>query len=149
MKPTLAGSDTFWNQSDAFRHAGDAAFTLTRASDYVGEVRIPCVFLYFRCIELALKSVLIYHGIPERDITGRLGHRISALLGEAQKFPQFTTLGLTMADRQLVDRFSEAYSDKWFEYPEDSLADYPDLETSKDLAKRLCAATRSYERPTS
>jgi hypothetical protein len=147
MRPALASSDTFWNVSDAFRDAADAAFDLTRADHYSGEVRIPCVFLYFRCIELALKSVLIYHGIPEPEITRALGHRVRALPAEAEKFPKFRAIGLSAEDRQLIDKFSDAYSDKWFEYPEDSLAAYPDLQTLRELATRLCAATQRYERP--
>jgi hypothetical protein len=148
MKPALPCSDAFWNISSAYRDAADAAFRLTRAEDYSGLVLVPCVFLYFRCIELALKSVLIYHGVSEREITQTLGHRVSALLARAEMFPQFIALGLSAADRQLMNGFSDAYSEKWFEYADDPPAPYPDLETLKNLANRLCDAIRSYERPT-
>jgi hypothetical protein len=148
VKPALGSSACFWVIADAYKDAANAAFELTISRHYVGEIRVPCVFLYFRCIELVLKSVLIFHGIHERDITRTLGHRVSALLERAEAFPQFKTVGLSTEDRQLIREFSDVYSDKWFEYPEDSLAAYPDLATLKDLATRLCDRIRMYEEQT-
>lgn len=145
MKPDLGSSDCFWVIADAYRDAANASFELTISPDYIGHIVVPCVFLYFRCIELLLKSVLIFHGIPEREITRTLGHRVSALLRRAESFPKFKTMGLSSQDRQLIDQFSEVYSDKWFEYPEDSLADYPEPEILKELANRLCDRVRTYE----
>ena len=129
MKPDLGSSDCFWVIADAYRDAANAAFELTISPSYSGHTVVPCVFPYFRCIELLLKSVLIFHGIPERDITRTLGHRVSALLRRAEAFPQFKLIGLSADDRDLIDQFSHVYSDKSFEYPEDSLADYSDPAT--------------------
>src|SRR5262245_1581838 len=109
MKPNLACSATFWNLADAFRHAADATFALTRDEWYVAEARIACVFLYFSCIELALKSVLIYDGVPKEEITRKFGHRVSDLLKQAEKFPKFKKLSPSEADRQLVDDYSDLY----------------------------------------
>jgi hypothetical protein len=145
VKPSMPSSDAFWNLSLAFRDAADAAFTLTRASDYSGLVVVACVFLYFRCIELALKSVLLFHGLSESDITKTLGHRIADLLSRADTFPEFGAIGLSDADRGIIRDYSSAYSDKWFEYPEDPPAGYPDLETLRELAHRLSDRTRDYE----
>jgi HEPN domain-containing protein len=133
--------------ADAYKDAGDASFELTISPQYVGHIVVPCVFLYFRCVELLLKSVLVFHGIAERDITRTLGHRVSALLDRADAFPQFKAVGLSADDRRLIHQFSDVYSDKWFEYPEDSLAAYPELATLKELATRLCDRVRTYEEP--
>jgi len=146
-KPPLPSSDAFWNLSSAYRDAADAAFTLTRAEDYSGLVVVPCVFLYFRCVELALKSVLIFHGVSEHEVTKTLGHRVSQLLAQAETFPKFTVLGLSDADRRIIREFSDAYSDKWFEYPGDPPAGYPDLDALRNLAHRLCATLQTYEHP--
>jgi hypothetical protein len=145
VRPALGSSNCFWVIADAYKDAGDAAFELTISGHYVGHVVVPCVFLYFRCIELLLKSVLIFHGLSERDITRTLGHRVSALLERAEAFPSFKAIGVTAEDRRLIRQFSDVYSDKWFEYPEDSLADYPEPATLKELATRLCDRIRTYE----
>jgi hypothetical protein len=73
---------------------------------------------------------------------------MSALLDRTEAFPQFKSVGLSAHDRKLIDQFSQAYSDKWFEYPEDSLAEYPEPAILKELANRLCDRVRAYEEPT-
>ncbi len=140
-------SDAFWNLSLAFRDAADAAFAFTRAAHYSGLIVVPCVFLYFRSIELALKSILTFHGLSESEITRTFGHRVADLLDRAERFPQFAAVGLTDADRQLITDYSCAYSDKWFEYPDDPPAGYPNLDTLRELAHRLSDRTREYEHP--
>lgn len=140
-------SNAFWNLSLAFREAADAAFAFTRAPNYSGLIVVPCVFLYFRSIELALKSILMFHGLSESEITRTLGHRVVDLLHRADCFQQFASVGLTEADRQLINDHSRAYSDKWFEYPNDPPAGYPDLDTLRELSHRLSDRTREYEHP--
>jgi hypothetical protein len=146
-KPPIPSLDAFWNLSLAFRDAADAAFAMTRAPDYSGLVVLPCVFLYIRSIELALKSVLMFHGLIESEITRTLGHRISELLSRAESFPKFAAIGVTDADRRIIQDFSSAYCDKWFEYPEDPPSGYPDLEALRELAHRLSNNTQEYEHP--
>lgn len=146
-KPPIPSSDGFWNLSLAFHDAADAAFALIRTPEYNGLVVVPCVFLYFRSIELALKSVLMFHGLTEREISRTLGHRISDLLARAESFPKFSAVGITDADRRIIRDFSNAYSDKWFEYPEDPPAGYPPIETLRELAHRLSDSTQQYEHP--
>ena len=147
MKPAIPSSDAFWNLSSAYRDAADAAFKLTGVEDYSGLGVVPCVFLYFRSVELALKSVLIFHGVSEHEVTKTLGHRISQLLARAETFPKFTALGISDADRRIIREFSDAYSDKWFEYPDDPPAGYPHLDALRNLAHRLCDGLQPYEHP--
>ena len=95
MKPLLPSSDGFWILSGAFRDAGDATFSLIRTGGYTGLAVLPCVFLYFRCVELALKSVLVHHGVVDQEIARSLGHRLSALLTRVETFAALSRLGIT------------------------------------------------------
>jgi hypothetical protein len=106
----------------------------------------PCVFSYFRCIELALKAILVDHAVPEQEITRTLGHRISKLMTKVESFTLVSALGIGEDDRRLLDRFSSDYSDKWFEYPDDFWRAIPELEKLKELAHRICDATQFYGR---
>ena len=72
----------------------------------------PAFFLYFRCIELALKARLVSNGVAEQEIARTFGHRISALLIRSEEFIPLSDLGILPADRKLLDRFSDDYSDK-------------------------------------
>ena len=146
MKPPLPSSDGFWILSWASRDAADATFTLIRGEDYCGLAVLPCVFLYFRSVELALKSVLVHHGVKENEIARILGHRLTALLRRVEGFVVLSLLGIATSDRQLLDRYSADYSEKWFEYPDDDSVDYPPLETLRDLSHCVVDATRIYGR---
>lgn len=106
---------------------------------------MPCVFLFFRSVELALKSVLVFHGVREHEITRSLGHRIAALLTRAEQFTPLDFIGIQPVDRQLLDRFSDDYSNKFFEYSDDWWS-YPHLEDLQCLAQRVSDAVRVYER---
>jgi hypothetical protein len=135
-----------WTLSTGYRDAGDAALALIRTDTYTGFADLPCVFLYFRSIELALKAVLVYHSIAEHEIARTLGHRISALIVRVETFSPLPDLGILPEDRQLLDRFSDDYSNKWFEYPNDFWRGCPHLEELKNLAHRVCDAVQTYER---
>jgi hypothetical protein len=144
MKPDLPSPDGFWILSAGFRDAGDSTLTMIRTGTYIGFAVMPCVFLYFRSIELALKAVLVQHAVPEHEIRGRgLGHRISALMSRAETFTLLSTLGIQPEDRKFLDRFSEAYSEKSFEYSDDWWQ-HPHLEDLKKLAHRVCSAVQTY-----
>jgi hypothetical protein len=146
MKPAVPSSNAFWILSSGYRDAGDAAFDRIRTGSYRGFIVFPCVFLYFRCIELALKAVLTHHGVSEREITRKLGHRISALITHSETYSRLDALGISSEDRQLLDRFSDDYADKWFEYPDRFWRASPKLEELKNLAHRICETIRRYKR---
>src|SRR5207249_2086442 len=119
MKPLIPSSDDFWILSEGYRDGGDAALSLIRTGTYLGFAVYPCAFLYFRCIELALKAVLVHHAVPEHEIARSLGHRLSLLVARAETFTPLSVLGILAEDRQLLDQFSDDYANKWFEYPDD------------------------------
>jgi len=150
MKPPLPTSNGFWLLTSAYLDAGDAVFLRLHAKDYVGFMERACFFLYFRSIELALKALLVFHGVPQRGIERKLGHRVSCLLVRVESFVPMSKLGIAADDRKLLDLFSDQYSEKWFEYSEDFWRnrnrDRPELPRLRDLAKRVHDKMRPYER---
>jgi hypothetical protein len=145
MKPELPSPSAFWILSSAYFDAGDSALATIRTRKYSGFMVMPCVFLFFRSIELALKSVLVFHGVPEHEVARSLGHRISALLSRAEPYTPLEVIGILPADRQLLDRFSDDYSNKLFEYSDDWWS-YPHLEELQSLAQRVTRAVQGYKR---
>ncbi len=146
MKPPIPSSDAFWILSSGYREAGDAILDRVRSESYSGFALFPCVFSYFRCIELGLKAVLIHFAVPEQEITRLLGHRISGLLERVETFLPLADIGILVDDRKLLDHFSEDYSDKWFEYPDEFWNDIPNLEEMKEVAHRICDTIQRYKR---
>lgn len=128
----------------AYRDAGDAVLNLIRKGN-IGEVDFPCLFLYLRSIELALKAVLVANGVKKREITRELTHQISALLKRAADFVQLSELEIHSEDHQLLDDYSGDYSDKWFLYPH-NLRRRGDSRAEKlsKLAHRVCDKVRTY-----
>jgi hypothetical protein len=92
MKPSVPSSNKYWVLSSGYRDGGDAALYLIRSDGYSGFAVFPCVFSYFRCIELALKAVLAHHAVPEREIARTLGHRLSLLVSRAEAFTTLAEL---------------------------------------------------------
>ena len=137
MKPAFPSSNAFWILSSSYRDAGDAPLDRMRSGTYRGSIKFACFFLYFRCVELALKAVLTHHRVAQREITQTLGHRISALLTRTEAFSALDALGITPEDRCLLDQFSDDYADKWFEYPDRFWRRDPKFEELRALAHRM------------
>ena len=146
MKPAFPSSNAFGILSSSYRDAGDAAFDRMRSGTYRGSIKFACFFLYFRCVELALKAVLTHHRVAQREITQTLGHRISALLTRTEAFSALDALGITPEDRCLLDQFSDDYADKWFEYPDRFWRRDPKFEELRALAHRMCHTIQVYGR---
>lgn len=146
MKPAFPSSNAFWILSSSYRDAGDAAFDRMRSRTYTGSIKFACFFLYFRCVELALKAVLTHHRVEQREITQTLGHRISALLRRTEAFSTLDALGITREDRRLLDQLSDDYADKWFEYPDRFWRRDPKFEQLRALDHRVCDTIRVYGR---
>ena len=132
--------------SSSYLDAGDAAFDRMRSGAYRGMIKFACLFLYFRCIELGLKAVLAHHRVSEAEMTRTLGHRISALLTRTEAFSPLEALGISPEDRRLLDRFSDDYANKWFEYPDTAWRSGPKFEEVRALAHGMCDTIRRYGR---
>jgi hypothetical protein len=146
VKPPIPSSDAFWILSSAYRDAGDAVLDKVRAESYTGFAVLPCVFSYFRSIELGLKAVLTCFDVPEQEITRTLGHRISNLLEKTETLLALSEIGVLADDRKLLDHYSDDYSGKWFEYPDTFWDEYPNLEELKEIAHRVCDTIQHYKR---
>jgi len=72
-----------------------------------------------------------------------LGHRLSALLDELEKNRTLEHLQMKRQDFQLVDDFSEDYSDKWIEYSP-GYTELPDLDSLSGLVEKFVRATQGY-----
>ena len=136
-RPKLASSAGFWILSQGYRDAADAVYTRMQG-DYVGFALHPCIFLYFRSIELALKAVLVSYDVPENTITRVCGHRLTKLIERAEAFVEISLLGISANDREILERFSMKYSDKWFEYPDNFWDAIPERENLRTLAHMVC-----------
>ncbi len=138
--PDSAG---FWNLAAGYRDAGDSTLATLRSPKYCGNAMVPCVFLYFRSIELALKAVLVGHNVPKAEIK-TLGHRISALIVRCESFTTLDAIGVELSDRDLLDRFSKDYSGKMFEYSDDFWTYHRSLEDLQSVARRICEKVQWY-----
>ena len=143
--PSIPSSDSFWILSSGYLDAGDATYEMLHSDSYVGFVQYPCIFSYFRCIELSLKAVLVTYGVKEKTITETLGHRISDLLDECEKFVTLSEIGINPSTRTLLNEFSEDYSTKWFEYPDSLWEKKPDLTKLKKITHLICDSVQKHK----
>lgn len=137
-KPGLPSGAQFWCYASGYLDAGNATLKLVRDSGYPGgEAAIACTFLYFRSIELAIKAILSDRG------KGKWTHSLKDLL---QALPNIGSsphhLGLEQADVDLIEAYSDDYSNKWFEYA-DRWVEKPNLDHLQQVATRLCKGTRN------
>lgn len=120
---------------------------MIRSKSYTGMAVFPCLFLYFRSIELALKTCLVANNVSEAEITRTLRHRLSALMTRLESFTELHEIGISADDRVMLDTFSDDYSNKWFEYPDSGFHRHPTLEELQTLSHRVCNITRTYVAP--
>jgi hypothetical protein len=149
QNPGIPCPDAFWILCSGFLDAGNACLSLIRngkadGKPYVGHVLFPCMFSYFRSIELGLKSVLKENGSTDDEIARKFGHRLTALLKALDsKGIDLQVIGISPGDREFLDKYSEEYSRKWFEYPDDFWRVSFDLEDLQALAEKVCESVRN------
>ncbi len=147
----MPSSDAFWILSSGYLDAGNACLSLIRngkadGEPYVGFVDIPCIFSFFRSIELGLKAVLKEHGSSDNEIARVCGHRLSKLLAALDsRGIDLPTIGISPEVRIFLDKYSEEYSRKWLEYPDDLWRVDFELEVLQILAQQVCDSIRNYK----
>lgn len=147
----MPSSDAFWILGSGYLDAGNACLSLIRngKSDglpYSGFVNIPCMFSYFRSIELGLKAVLKENGSSDNEIARVCSHRLSALLAALDsRGIDLPTIGISPEDRIFLDKYSEEYSRKWLEYPDDLWRVDFELEILQILAQQVCESIKNYK----
>lgn len=114
-KPCRPSGDAFWNQADAFRQAADALHEVLRKPRNMQNIAVPMTFLYFRSLELGFKACLPVNKYDGKATRG-FGHNLTALLNVLETDGILSGLGMARQDFELIDDFSNDYSDKWMEY---------------------------------
>ena len=146
----MPSSDAFWILGSGYLDAGNACLSLIRnrnadGKPYCGHVIFPCMFSYFRSIELGLKAVLKENGSTDNEIAREYSHRLTALLDAIDsKGIELQVCGISPADRDFLNKYSEEYSRKWFEYPDDFWRVNFELEDLQALAEKICESVRNY-----
>lgn len=149
-KPDHPDPKAFMILSKGFKDAGDMVTEKIHLGhremtqgDYTGFAVIPAVFLYFRSIELALKSVLGHHQIPAKEVAGRIGHNLGLLLDECTKVGALNSLRISPETESMLRAYSATYCKKWFEYSDDFWCT-PDISDLRDTCSAIHAAAKSY-----
>lgn len=157
-KPEIPSPWEFQKLAEASRDAANAAFTEIRSRDaaYAGGNRnveitfmaVTVAFLYLRSVELALKGAILERGLAsEEDIPKpKLGHDLANLLtcatdSKIHGTKAFTIdeLGLDPEAREFLERHSDDYANKWFEYHFGPFR-YPDLDQCQHIATSVVGA---------
>ena len=111
---------------------------------------VPVCFLYLRGIELGLKAAIRERGLATAaEIRSRgLGHDLAALLGRAQSGPKgfaLSELGMDLSSKAFLERWSDYYADKLFEYVFDPFG-IPEVEQCREVATAVIGAVQSIAR---
>ncbi len=142
----------------ASRDAANAAFTDIRSRDAayaegnrnveITFMTVTVAFLYLRSVELALKGAILERGLASvEDIPKpRLGHDLANLLTCATdskihgtKAFAIDELGLDQEGRDFLERHSDDYAHKWFEYHFGPFH-HPDLDQCQRIATAVVGA---------
>ncbi len=134
-KPELPSSWEFQQLAEACLDAANAAYSdcQRRDEDFAAGkhdgkstfMAITVAYLYLRSVELALKAAITERGLaPAEAIPSRkLGHELKKLIECATNSvpegpPAFTVseLGMDQASRAFLERYSDDYANKCYEY---------------------------------
>lgn len=157
-KPEIPSPWEFQKLAEASRDAANAAFTDIRSRDAayaegnrnveITFMAVTVAFLYLRSVELALKGALLERGLApvEAIPSPKLGHDLTKLLrcatdGETQGTGAFSIdeLGLDQEGREFLERHSDDYANKWFEYHFGPFH-HPDLDQCRCIATAVVEA---------
>ena len=107
-------------------------------------------YLVCHAIELGLKAFLSLKGHPMVNLAeGQLGHKLSAILNEAELIGLLDAVPLTIAHREAIKGAETYYAGKVFEYPAvgEALAAYPSMPSLTVLFEAGALLTSSLAKP--
>lgn len=95
-----------------------AASVLLKNQENLGKMGTVITYLYGHAIELALKSILIKNGIPEKDLKGEIGHDLEKALEKANSYPEMEVFDEKLREglREIVAMVNPVYREKLLEY---------------------------------
>lgn len=134
-KPEMPSSWEFQQLAGACLDAANAAYAdcQRRDEDFAAGkhdgkftfMAITVAFLYLRSVELALKAAITERGLATADAipSRKLGHELKKLI-ECATTPvpsgplafTLSELGMDEESRKFLERYSDEYANKWFEY---------------------------------
>lgn len=163
-KPDLPSSFQFLLLAEACLDAADAGYSDCQRRDrefHAGSkedvstfMSIPVAFLYLRSVELALKAAIVERGLAApRDVPSqKLGHDIQRLIdcattaGATGALPfDPGDLGIDPQAREFLERYSDGYANKWFEYHFGPW-EIPDLHRCQQVATSIIEAVKPIAR---
>jgi hypothetical protein len=134
-KPNTPSSWQFQQLAKACLDAANAGYAECRERDASSRpltrdneatfMSITIAFLYFRAIELSLKAAIRARNLASASAIRspkKLGHDLKRLLAcatsQAPNKPSYSLsdLGLTAQSKDFIERYSDDYANKWFEY---------------------------------
>jgi len=161
-KPEMPSSWEFQQLAEACLDAANAAYAdcQRRDEDFAAGkhdgkftfMAIPVAFLYLRSVELALKAAITERGLASAEAipSRRLGHELKKLIECATTSvpsgpPAFTLseLGMDQASQEFLERYSDDYANKWFEYHFGPWT-IPSLRESQQVATSIIKAIKSF-----
>jgi hypothetical protein len=114
------------------------------ATEQISPVRY---FLVCRSVELALKAFLLAGGFKKRDLRGKLGHRLTHALLEAERMGLGKIVPLSADEKAVLSAANDRYSSKRFEYFEifdaaTGYRDLPSIDLLSVVAERLVSGVK-------
>lgn len=157
-KPEIPSPWEFQKLAEASRDAANAAFTDIRLRDAayaegnrnveITFMAVTVAFLYLRAVELALKGAILERGLAPAEAipSPKLGHDLSKLLKCAMDVAThgasafvFDEIVLDQEGREFLERHSDDYANKWFEYHFGPFR-HPDLDQCQRIASAVVGA---------
>lgn len=83
-------------------------------SGRISKARIAATYLYGHAIELALKSILVWNGIPIDEIRKKFRHNLKKCLKKAASYPEGACIDNSI--REIVSLLNPVYQTKFLEY---------------------------------
>jgi len=132
-KPKPPSGNAFFVIAEGYKDGGDACFEKLIKPSYTGQIIYACIFLYFRAIELYLKAALADRGVSSSQ-SKNAKHDIKKLIVLLKQVVKPQKLCLLASDIKFLQKYTDDYLVKWFEYPHK----LQDLDFKKETIRDLC-----------
>ena len=134
--------DAFCVIARGFMDGGDACLEKINSDQYEGQIVYACCFLYFRAIELFLKSALKDREVDSVSIR-TASHSIDKLLTLLNGVINPIEFCLSEEEMNFLRNHGEDYTAKWFEYPHKLHSSYPEPSRAKLVCHKFAALTKN------
>ncbi|MEX2489659.1 MAG: hypothetical protein WD356_09070 [Pseudomonadales bacterium] len=99
---------------------------------------IPVLYLVGHAIELSLKSYLVFHGIPLKDLpTKKYGHDLLKILKKAKELGLGSLVNFDPGEMQALEVLNDLYSSKQLNYIVTGSKNYPSFGPIQSACSKL------------